>query len=417
MRVTGLSIHDALKEGGRSGESRQGMRLRDGLVVLQFALALALLVGAGLMMQTMWNLRKVDLGFRPDHILIANVPLPQLKYDTDPAIRNFYRSVLRELQGKPGVISAAFTSDAPFTSEGDTEAYRIDGEPPLLPGQMNDALYREVTAGYLQTIGATLVEGRYLAESDTETSLPVVVVNEFLAKRHWPGQSAMGKHLRTDGGLTQPWRTVVGVVANLSERGLLLNMKPAIYLSTEQVQKPGAEFLVVRTMQDPMTTANALRASIRSIDSQQPVARMRSMEELIESNVADRKRPMILLGIFAALALVLACIGVYGVVAYSVEQRTREIGIRVAVGATPSEVTRLILAKGLRLGLIGLAAGVGLAVVLGRLLQTLLYGANSLSPVVYAVTSAALLVIAIAACIIPAQRAARVDPVMALRNE
>jgi predicted permease len=282
---------------------------------------------------------------------------------------------------------------------------------------MNDALYREVTPGYLPTIGATLVEGRYLKESDSETSQPVVVVNEFLAKRHWLGQSAVGKHLRTDGGPTDPWRTVVGVVANLSERGLLLNMKPAIYLSTEQVKKPGAEFLVVRTMQDPMTAANALRASVWSVDSQQPVARMRSMEELIESNVADRKRPMILLGIFAALALVLACIGVYGVVAYSVEQRTREIGIRVAVGASPSEVTRLILAKGLRLGLIGLAAGVGLAVVLGHLLQTLLYGANSLSPVVYAVTSAALLIIAVAACIIPAQRAARVDPVVALRNE
>ena len=417
LKVTHISIHDALKEGGRSGESRQGMRLRDALVVVQFALALALLVGAGLMMQTMWNLRKVDLGFRSDHVLVADVPLPQLKYDTDPKVRNFYRRVLQDLQGKPGVVSAAFASDAPFTSEGDTEAYRIEGEPPLLPGQMNDALYREVTPGYLQTIGATLVEGRYLAESDIETSQQVVVVNEFLAKRHWPGQSAVGKHLRTDGGTTQPWRTVVGVVANLSERGLLLNMKPAIYLSTEQVQKPGAEFLVIRTRQDPMTAANALRSAVWSVDSQQPVARTRSMDDLIESNVADRKRPMILLGVFAALALVLACIGVYGVLAYSVEQRTREIGIRVAIGASPSEVTRMILGKGLRLGLLGLAAGIGLAVVLGRLLQTLLYGANPLSPVVYAVTSAALLLIAVAACIIPAQRAARVDPVVALRNE
>jgi ABC-type antimicrobial peptide transport system permease subunit len=227
----------------------------------------------------------------------------------------------------------------------------------------------------------------------------------------------VGKHLRTDDGTTDSWRTVVGVVANLSERGLLLNMKAAIYLSTEQVKKPGAEFLVIRTRQDPLTAANILRASVWSVDSQQPVARLRSMDELIESNVADRKRPMILLGVFAALALLLACIGVYGVLAYSVEQRTREIGIRMAVGACPSEVTRLILAQGLRLGLLGLAAGLGLAVVLGRLLQTLLYGANPLSPLVYAVTSLALLLIAVAACIIPAQRAARVDPVVALRNE
>jgi putative ABC transport system permease protein len=173
----------------------------------------------------------------------------------------------------------------------------------------------------------------------------------------------------------------------------------------------------IRTRQDPMTAASALRSAVWSVDSQQPVARTRSMDDLIESNVADRKRPMILLGAFAALALVLACIGVYGVLAYSVEQRTREIGIRVAIGASPSEVTRMILGQGLRLGLLGLAAGIGLAVVLGRLLQTLLYGANSLSPVVYAVTSAALLLIAVAACIIPAQRAARVAPVVALRNE
>ncbi|MDP9338145.1 MAG: ABC transporter permease [Acidobacteriota bacterium] len=184
LKVTRLSIHDALKEGGRSGESRQSMRLRDALVVVQFALALALLVGAGLMIQTVWNLRKVDLGFRSDHMLVGIVRLPDTKYDTDTKIRNFYRQVLEALRTKPGIVSAGFASDAPFTSEGDTEAYLVEGEPPLQPGQLNDALYREVTAGYLEAVGATRVEGRFLEASDVETSQPAVVVNEFLAKRH-----------------------------------------------------------------------------------------------------------------------------------------------------------------------------------------------------------------------------------------
>jgi predicted permease len=417
LKIIHVSINEALKEGGRSGESRQGMRLRDALVVVQFALALALLVGAGLMMQTMWNLRKVDLGFRSDHLLVALLPLPQPKYDDDVKIRGFYHRVLEDLRSKPGIVRAGFASDAPFTSEGDTENYLIEGELPLLPGQANDALYREVTAGYLQTIGVKLVEGRSIENRDVESSQPIVVVNEFLARRHWPGQSAVGKHIRVGGEDKDPWQTVVGVVANVSERGLLLNMKPGVYLPTEQVKKPGAAYLAVRTVQDPLTAANTVRTAVWSVDSQQPVAQVRSMDDLIESNVADRKRPMILLGVFASLALVLACIGVYAVLAYSVEQRTHEIGIRVAIGASPSEVTRMILSKGLRLGLLGLAAGVGMAVVLGRLLQSLLYGANALSPSIYAVTSAALLLAAVAACIIPAQRASRVDPVVALRNE
>lgn len=251
-----------------------------------------------------------------------------------------------------------------------------------------------------------------------ETSQPVVVVNEFLARRHWPGQSAVGKHLHMGGYLSkEPWRTVVGVVADVRERGLLLGMKPGVYLSTEQVKRPGAAYLVVRTKQDPPEAANAVRSAVWAVDVQQPLARMRSMDDIIEANVADRKRPMVLLGIFAGLALVLACIGVYGVLAYAVAQRTREIGVRMALGARPLDVTRMVVGRGLRLGVMGLAAGVGLALVLGRLLETLLYGVKPVAPGVYAATALTLLVIALVACVIPAQRAARVDPVVALRDE
>ena len=418
LKSTHVSPHDALKEGERGGESRSGMRLRDGLVVGQFALALALLVGAGLMIQTLWNLHQVDLGFRSDHLLVSVLPLPPSRYDRDAKIRSFYRNVLAELRTQPGIISAGFASDAPFTSEGDTEGYIIEGAPPPEPGKWNDALYREVTPGYLRSVGARLIEGRFLEDSDVESSQPVVVVNEFLARRHWPGQSAVGKHLHMGGYLAkEPWRTVVGVVADVRERGLLLDMKPAVYLSTEQARRPGADYLVVRTQQNPLDAANAVRSAVWTVDSQQPVARIRSMDAIIEENVADRERPMVLLGIFAGLALLLACIGIYGVLAYAVAQRTREIGVRMALGARPLEVTRMIVIRGLRLAVLGLAAGVGLALVLGRLLETLLYGVRPAAPAVYAVTAGALLVIALLACIIPAQRAARVDPVVALRNE
>jgi predicted permease len=416
LRATRLSLHETLKEGTRASESRGGMHFRDALVVGQFALAFALLVGAGLMIQTLWNLRQVDLGFRSDHMLVSMLPLPQLKYDTDVKIRSFYRDVLEQLRTKPGIESAGFTSDAPFTSEGDTEGYTVEGEPPLHPGQVNDALYREITAGYLPSAGARLLEGRFPKESDVETSQPIIVVNEFFARRHWPGQSALGKHVRV-GDQKSLWRVVVGVVADLRERGLLLSMKPAMYLPIEQVKRPGADYLVVRTKQDPLDVVNAVRAAIRVVDSQQPLARVRSMDEIIEMNVADRKRPMVLLGMFAALALVLACLGVYGVLAYAVAQRTREIGVRMAVGARPLDVTRLIVARGLRLSLLGLASGFGLAFVLGRLLETLLYGVKPVAPGVYAATAAALLSMALLACIIPALRAARVDPVVALRDE
>ena len=415
LKATRVSLHDVLKEGTRAGESKGGMRLRDALVVGQFALALALLVGAGFMIQTLWNLRQVDLGFRSDHLLVSILPLPRPKYDTDPKIRNFYREVLAELRTKPGIVSAGFASDAPFTSEGDTEGYALEGAP-FDPAHVNDALYREVTPGYLPSIGAKLLEGRLLEEGDTEKAQPVAVVNEFLAKRHWPGQSALGKHIRL-GGPQAAWRAVVGVVADVRERGLLLSMKPGVYLSTEQVQRPQADYLVVRTKQDPLTATNTVRSAVWSVDSQQPVARIRSMDDIIDSNVADRKRPMVLLGIFAGLALVLACIGVYGVLAYAVAQRTREIGVRMALGARPVDVTRMVVERGVRLGVLGLAAGLGLAFMLGRLLQTLLYGVKPMAASVYAVTATALLVVALLACVIPARRASQVDPMVALRDE
>jgi hypothetical protein len=281
----------------------------------------------------------------------------------------------------------------------------------------NDALYREVTPGYLEMLGVKLKEGRLLEESDHEGGSLAVVVNEFLAKRHWPGKSAVGKRIRF-GDEKAPWWMVVGVIRDIRERGLLYEMKPAVYVSVTQVKKPeGFAFLVVRTSNDPLSTIKMVEGAVWAVDPQQPVSYVRTMDQLMEADVADRTRPMILLGMFAGLALVLACIGVYGVLAYAVAQRTREIGVRMALGAKPMDVTRMILERGMKLSAIGLFAGGALAAGLGVLLRKLLYGVTPVAPGIYAGTAAALVFVAMVACVIPAQRAARVDPAVALRNE
>jgi len=416
FRASDVSLQEVLKDGGRSGESRGGMKLRDGLVVTQFGLAFALLVCAGLMMQTIWNLRKQDLGFRADHLLTMAVPLPDPKYDTKEKRRNFYDNVAAGVRALPGVKGADFISDAPFTAEGDTYGYIVEGEPPLQPGQDNDALYREVTPHYFETIGAKLLDGRFLQNSDREGGQLVVVVNEFFAKRHWPGQSAIGKRIRFS-DKDEPWRTVAGVVQDMRDRGLLFNMKPAMYVPVGQVKPDTYSCLVLRTAMDPKSTVKAVENAVWTVDSQQPVTLIRTMDELIEANVADRTRPMILLGVFAGLALVLACIGVYGVLAYAVAQRTREIGVRMALGAKPVDVTRMVLGRGMALSAVGLLAGAALAAVLSELLRSLLFGVTPEAPGIYGATATVLVLVAIAACVIPAHRASRVDPVVALRNE
>jgi putative ABC transport system permease protein len=417
LRARSVPLQESLKDGSRAGESRGGLRLRDSLVVGQFALAFALLVCAGLMIQTIRNLQKQDLGFQADHLLTMGVPLPEKKYDTDEKVHEFFQSVLQAVRALPGVKGAGFGSDTPFMTNGDTEGYTVEGEPPLPPGEYNDALYREITPGYLELLGARVRGGRLLTIDDHAGGAFAVVVNEFFAKRHWPGKSAVGKRIRF-GDEKEPWWIVVGVVEDIRERGLLYEMKPAIYVPVTQVKKPqGFSFLVVRTPNDPLTAVKMVEQAVWSVDSQQPVSYVRSMDQLIEKDVADRTRPMILLGVFSGLALLLACIGVYGVLSYSVTQQTREIGVRMALGAKPMDVTRMILERGTKLSALGLASGTVLSAVLGLLLRSLLFGVTLLAPEIYVEAAAILVLVATLACVIPAQRAARIDPSVALRNE
>jgi putative ABC transport system permease protein len=306
-------------------------------------------------------------------------------------------------------------------TEGDTEAYVVEGESALPKGQFN------VHHHYIQSASSVgTLQHPTLLQIGTDRlqvagcHLAVERIG-FLTKKHFPGRSAVGKRVRfgdSEDDTKNPWWMIVGVVRDIRERGLLFDMKPAIYVPVTQVQDlQRYSNLVLRTSNDPETSTKATESAVWSLDAQQPVMHIRTMDQLIEENVADRTRPMVLLGVFAGLALVLACLGVYGVLAYAVAQRTREIGVRMALGAKPSDVTRMVRRSGLRLSGLGLVAGAVLAFALSSLLRSLLFGVTAIAPSIYLATAAVLLFVALAACVIPAQRASRVDPMLALRDE
>jgi putative ABC transport system permease protein len=414
IQAARASVNDALKQGGRSGADTRGRNTRDVLVILEVAAALVLLTGAGLMIQTMAKLRAIDLGFRSDHMLTMRTPLgPQYK-DPVHAI-DYLNRVLAQVRVLPGVESAAFASTLPFQSIGNTRGFKIDG------GQIDqnyspDALFRVGSVNYLETLRVKLLEGRLFTEADRNESAPVLIVNETLAHHYWPKGGAIGH--RISFGPDHTPRTIVGVVADVHERGYELAMKPGVYVPITSLDMNwGPDTLVIRTAGDPTTLASAARSVIASIDPDQPIAELRTMDEIVDLNVADRQQQMTLLGAFAGLALVLASIGLYGVLSYAVTQRSREIGLRMALGASASSVIRMIVARGLALTGIGLAIGLIAAWIATRAMKNLLYGVAATDPVTFGSVAALLAVIALIACWSPARRASRVDPIVVLREE
>jgi putative ABC transport system permease protein len=417
IETTRPQVCDKLKEGGRAGVSGRSSRFRDALVVAEVALAMILLVSAGLLLQTLRNLHAIDAGFNPAGILTLSTRLPSPKY-ADPLKRvAYFEAVLERVRALPGVASAGFTSNLPFTSQGYTSAFRIEGRP-FGPGTNPDALYREVTNDYLQALQARVTEGRLFGTEDRPNSLPVVIINETFKRQYWPGESPLGKRIQTSGDNT-PWQTIVGVVADVRERGLELDMKPAVYLPV--VQLPfgwnNPHQLAVRTLLSPSAVAKAVREAIWAVDRDQPVADIRTMDEILDLEVANHKQQTQLLGAFASLALILASLGIYGVLSYAVTQRTREIGLRVALGAGAGDVTRLVVARGIALTAIGIAIGAAAALAVTRSMTNLLVGVKAADPAIYATVGALLSIVALAACYFPAARAARVDPIVALREE
>jgi putative ABC transport system permease protein len=412
-----VSMNDTLKQGGRGGIGGVAAGTRDALVILEVAAALVLMVGAGLMLQTVARLRAIDIGFRQEHLLTLRTTLPRTKYQ-DPAKRiGFYHRVLQGVHSLPGVENVGYISTPPFRSQGETQAYRVEGRNPI-PGVAGDALLRVTSGDYLQTLGVRLVEGRLLEAGDTDQTVPVVVINETLARTYFPKESPLGHRIAM--WARQPvWRTIVGVVHDVHERGYELAMKPGVYIPFEQYKDTWAlpESLVVRTGGDPSSITSAVRRVIAEADPEQPVAAIATMDEIVALDVQDRQQQMTLLTAFAALALLLASLGLYGLLAYTVTQRSREIGLRMALGASAGRVVAMVVLRGVSLSAAGLALGLSAAWLLAGAMSKILYGVAATDPGTYGAVALLLCAIAAAASWIPARRAVRIDPIVVLREE
>ena len=408
------STADVLQQHARGNAGRRSRTFRDGLVVLQVAATLVLLVAAGLMLRTLANLNAVERGFDADNLLTMQVPLMP-KY-ADPSRRlAFYEPILDGVRALPGVRGAAFGSALPFQSTGFTSAFSVDGRQ-RLPGDDPDALIRIGTAQYLQTLGVTVIEGRLLDARDGVDAPLAVVVNETMVRRFMPGQSALGRQVRFDS--TQRLFTVVGVVKDVLERGYGLESKQAIYVTAAQGPRYfPATNLMVRVANDPLDYAREIQRIIRAVDRDQPIRLIRPMTELIALTVGDRRQQTTLLVVFGGLALVIASLGLYGLLAQTVSARGREIGIRMALGATSRNVMRMVMSRGIVLTGAGVGIGAALAWSITRAMETLLYGVGAADPLTFALVAGLLAAVSAVACAIPAVGAARVDPMLVLRDQ
>ena len=407
----------ALKEEGRgAGGGRRTTRVRKVLVVAEVAMALVLLAGAGLLVRTLAALSAESPGFRPDRLLLAQVDLPEARYGEPRQVVVFFDRALERIRALPGVLSAGVISSMPFSHSSSSGSYSIEGYTPAQGESAPHALIRVVDDGFFATVGIPVLQGRGFTRFDQADSPMVAVVDQKLVDKYFQDKDPLTGRL-SRGGQDGPWIPIVGVVAPVKVRDLERPIeKETIYVSYRQRPQTGMTF-VVHTAGDPEVLADPLRGAIRAVDPEQPVYGVTTMREQLTESLLTRRLSMVLLVAFAALALVLAAVGVYGVLAFAVEQRRREIGTRMVLGAAPGEVLRLVVRQGVGLTLAGVALGAAGALGLGQLASSLLFGVAPWDPVTLVTVSALLLAIALAACYRPARHAATVDPVEVLRGE
>jgi putative ABC transport system permease protein len=415
LQASKADINLALKESGRT-TSGGGSRLRNALVVSEIALSLMLLIGAGLLLKSFSELQRSNFGFKTDNVLTVQVILPQQKY-SEPAKRlQFLNDSLQRIESLPGVQSVGATNFLPLTGFWGTATFTVEGQPLPEPGKEPVADNRIATPGYFRTMGIRLVEGREFTEQDRDGAKKVAITNETLARKLWPGESPIGKRVNW-GDANQPemWE-IVGVVGDIKSFGLEKETHSDVFRPFAQVPFPLMAF-TIRTSGDPMSLAAAVRQEIWSVDKDQPMFKVLSLEQLAAESVSLRRVSLILLGIFAALALIIAAVGIYGVMSYTVNERTNEIGIRLALGAKASDVLKLIVGQGSLLTLLGVGIGLVAAFILSRLIANLLYGVSPTDTLILISAPLISAFVALLASYIPARRAMKIDPMVALRNE
>jgi putative ABC transport system permease protein len=415
LQVSKPNLNDSLKEGSRqtSGSSHY---LRSSLVVFEVALSLMLLVGAGLLARSFLSLLKTDPGFNPDNVLTLNLVLPGAKYREQPQRAAFYNDLVQRVKAYPGVESAAAVNYLPLGGANSSDSYLVEGVPEPAPGDENEGRYRVCTPDYFRTMGIPLLKGRSFTDQDKAGTTPVVVVNETLARKHWAGEDPIGKRIRFYGPPERTqWMEIVGVVEDVKHE-LNLPVTPEYYLP--HAQDPwNAMVLVARTRVEPGSLASALRQQVWAIDKDQPVFDIRTMQEVRSTSVALYSFSSVMLAIFAAVALVLATVGIYGVMAFAVTQRTQEIGIRMALGARALDVLKLVVKHGMKLAVLGIVIGLAGSWAITRFMEKLLVDVQPTDLLTFSVVSVFLLLSAFVACYLPARRATKVDPLQALRHE
>jgi putative ABC transport system permease protein len=404
-----------LKESGRGVYTGRN-RMRNVLIVSEVALSLMLLAGAGLLINSFWRLLQTDAGFNPKGVLALDIPLSRDRYKTPEQRAAAFQQLIARMKTVPGVRDASVVSNVPLTDFDVEVSFNIEGRAPYKPGEEAVADYTLAGNDYFRTMDIALLRGRVFTDSDTANSPQVMVVSKAFTKVYFPDEDAIGKRIILDGEDKTP-REIVGVVEDVRRKGLDKALQPEMYFSF--VQKPERRLnLVIRsTTNDASQLTQVARAEVKAFDPQQIIWRAQTLEQLLSTSVAPRKFNMMLLGIFAGVALVLAAVGLYGVMSYSVSWRTQEIGIRMALGAKRTDVLRMVVRQGMTMTLIGLALGLVGVIALSRVMVGMLYGVSPTDPLTFAGVSMVLLVVALLACLIPARRATRVDPIVALRSE
>jgi predicted permease len=418
LYATKTNLSETLKEGeGRASAGAGRARLRQGLVVGEFALSLVLLTGAGLMIATFAKLMNTNPGFDTHHVLTMQFWLTGSKYHSTPEIMRFYRAIEQRIEALPGVAAAAVVAAGLPLERGGNNGVRIAGPK---ESEWINMDYREITPGYFRAVGTALKQGRGFTEADSEGSHSVVIINEAAARKYFPDQSSLGKYLYVSRVLCE----VVGVVGDVKSY-VDQPAEPTTFIPAAQAKAGTSKLfegwyprsIVVRTTGNPLLLNQALREALAATDPLVPTGAVRSMDQVLSHSLALRSFMMMLLSIFGGLALVLASVGIYGVISFAVSQRTREIGVRMALGARPADVLRMVLKEGLKLVAVGVVLGVAASLVLTRLLEGMVYGVRVRDPLIFAVANVLMVAVSLAACYVPARRATRVDPLVALRYE